>query len=101
MHYLQNGLVLLRGVQVSVPSLSRLELPEGSLPFTLTCPALTILVLPLKVVFAVEDGELLPGLDVPEGLEEDHLALLLDKCGIGRTVVVDKADGANNNHAGV
>ena len=94
MQYLQNSLVLCRSVQVSVPSLSRLELPEGPLPFTLTCPALTILVLLLEVVFAVEDGELLPGLDVPDGLEEDHIALLLDELGIGRTVMVDKANGA-------
>ena len=101
MHYLQNGLVLLRGVQVPVPSLSRLELPEGPLQFALACPALTILILPLKVVVAIEDGELLPKLDVPDGLEGDLVALLLDELTTGLTDMVDKAYGADNNHTGV
>ena len=68
-YHLQDGLVLIRSVEVAVSSLARLQLPPGSIQHTLARLALAILVLPLKVVLAIEDGELVPGLNVLDGLE--------------------------------
>ena len=65
MPYLNNGLILLRGVELAVPLLSSFELPEGPLQLALTGPALTLCVPFLKVVFAIGDGDLLPGLNLP------------------------------------
>ena len=63
-YHLQDGLVLIRSVEVAVFPLARLQLPPESVQLTLTGLALAILVLPLKVVLAIEDGELVLGLNV-------------------------------------
>ena len=101
MPYLQNGLILLRGVELQVPLLSSLELPEGPLQLALTGPALTGCVPLVKVVFAIGDGDLLPGINVPESFDGDHIALLLDELAIGLTVMVDEGYGPHHNFTGV
>ena len=63
------------------------------------CPALTILVLLVEVVIAIGDGHLFPSRDVLDHLQADHVALLLHHLAVWRAVVVDKADGANDNQA--
>ena len=72
-------------------------LPERPLLLSLTVRALTVLVVPPKVIFSVEGGELLSWLDLPGGTKTDHLACEGDKFTVGLTVVVDEGDGANDN----
>ena len=94
--YLQNCFVILRGEKVPVPPFSGLQLPEIPLLLLLAVGALATLVVPVKVVFSIVDGELLARLDVLDGLETDCLALT-HKVTVGKTAVVGQGDGAEDD----
>ena len=90
--YLQNCFVILRGEKVPVPPFSGLQLPEIPLLLLLAVGALATLVVPVKVVFSIVNGELLARLDVLDGFQRDHVAFEAVELTVWDTTVICKSD---------